>query len=34
VMLTTLARPANMLLPLVYSGASLVSIVVLAARWR
>lgn len=34
VMLTTLARPANMLLPLLYSGASLLSIVVLSARWR
>ena len=34
VMVTTLARPASFLLPLFYAGASLVSVAILAARWR
>lgn len=34
VMVTTLARPANVLLPVVYAGTSLVSILMLAVRWK
>jgi len=34
VMVTTLARPANVLLPVVYAGTSLVSILMLALRWK
>jgi NADH:ubiquinone oxidoreductase subunit 3 (subunit A) len=34
VLATTLARPVNMLLPLFYAGASLISIFVLNAMWR
>jgi hypothetical protein len=34
VLVTTLARPANMLLPLFYAGVSLVSIVILNTKWR
>ncbi|MBD3205051.1 hypothetical protein GF319_01755 [Candidatus Bathyarchaeota archaeon] len=34
VLVTTLARPANLLLPLFYAGVSLVSIVILNAKWR
>lgn len=34
VMVTTLARPSGTLLPLFYAGASLVSVAILAVRWR
>ena len=34
VLATTLARPANLILPLAYAAASLVSIVILTAKWR
>lgn len=33
VMVTTLSGPSNILLPLAYAGASLVSVVVLIVRW-
>jgi len=33
-MVTTLARPSGILLPLFYAGASLVSVAILAVRWR
>lgn len=33
VMVTTLSRPSNALLPLAYAGASLVSVMVLVVRW-
>ena len=34
VLATTIARPVNLLLPLYYAGASIVSIVILTANWR
>jgi NADH:ubiquinone oxidoreductase subunit 3 (subunit A) len=34
VLATTLARPANVMLPLAYAAASLVSIAILTTRWR
>ena len=34
VLATTIARPVNLLLPLFYAGASIVSIVILTANWR
>ena len=34
VLATTLARPANTMLPLAYAAASLVSIAILTTRWR
>ena len=34
VLATTLARPTNLILPLAYAAASLVSIVILTAKWR
>lgn len=34
VLATTLYRPANVMLPLAYAAASLVSIVILTAKWR
>ncbi len=34
VLATTLARPANVALPLTYAAASLVSIAILSAKWR
>lgn len=34
VLVTTLARPVNLLLPLYYAGASLVSIGILITSWR
>lgn len=34
ILATTLARPANVMLPLAYAAASLVSIAVLTAKWR
>ena len=34
VLATTIARPVNLLLPLYYAGASIVSIVILTSSWR
>jgi NADH:ubiquinone oxidoreductase subunit 3 (subunit A) len=34
VLATTIGQPVNLLLPLFYAGASLVSIVILTANWR
>lgn len=34
VLATTISRPVNLLLPLYYAGASLVSIVMLTSNWR
>jgi len=34
VLVTTLARPANVMLPLAYAGASLVSVAILTVKWR
>jgi NADH:ubiquinone oxidoreductase subunit 3 (subunit A) len=34
VMATTIARPTNVMVPLAYAAASLISIVILAAKWR
>ena len=34
VLATTISRPVNLLLPLFYAGASLVSIVTLTSNWR
>jgi len=34
VLATTIAQPVNLLLPLYYAGASIVSIVILTANWR
>ena len=34
VLATTIANPVNILLPLFYAGASLISIIVLNAKWR
>jgi hypothetical protein len=34
VLATTIARPVNLLLPLYYAGASLVSIGILITSWR
>jgi len=34
VMATTIARPTNVMLPLAYAAASLISIVILTAKWR
>jgi hypothetical protein len=34
VLATTIAQPVNLLLPLFYAGASIVSIVILTANWR
>ena len=34
VLATTIAKPVNLLLPLFYAGASIVSIVILTANWR
>ena len=34
VLATTVAKPVNMLIPLFYAGVSLISIVILTAKWR
>jgi ech hydrogenase subunit C len=34
VLATTMARPINVLLPLFYAGASLISIIILNTRWK
>ena len=34
VLATTVAKPVNMLLPLFYAGVSLISVVILTAKWR
>lgn len=34
VLATTMARPVNVLLPLFYAGASLISIIILNTRWK
>jgi NADH:ubiquinone oxidoreductase subunit 3 (subunit A) len=34
VLATTLARPMNVMLPIMYAAASLVSIVILTVKWR
>jgi NADH:ubiquinone oxidoreductase subunit 3 (subunit A) len=34
VLATTIAKPVNLLLPLYYAGASIVSVVILTSNWR